>query len=51
MKPWKIDPSRIRAALASRWEVTLAGPQLPLGEGKALKLVREGGALKVAALE
>lgn len=42
---------RIRAALAGRWEVTLAGPQLPVGEGKALKLVREGGALKVAALE
>jgi hypothetical protein len=42
---------RIRAALAGRWEVTLAGPQLPLGEGKTLKLLREGGALKVAALE
>ena len=42
---------RIRAALAGRWEVTLAGPQLPVGEGKLLRLVREGGALKVAAIE
>lgn len=42
---------RIRAALAGTWELTLAGPQLPLGEGRALKLLREGGALKVAALE
>lgn len=43
--------ARIRAAREGRWEVTLAGPQLALGEGKALKLVREGGTLKVAALE
>ena len=43
--------ARIRAALPGRWEVTPAGPQLPLGEGKALKLLREGGGLKVAALE
>ena len=43
--------ARIRAAVAGRWEVTGAGPQLPLGEGKALKLLREGGALKVSALE
>jgi hypothetical protein len=43
--------ARIRTALAGRWEVTIAGPQLPLGEGKTLKLVREGEALKVAALE
>lgn len=43
--------ARIRAALPGHWELTTAGPQLPLGEGKTLKLLREGGALKVAALE
>lgn len=42
---------RIKAALPGRWEVTLAGPQLPLGDGKALKLLREGDGFKVAALE
>ena len=42
---------RIRAARAAAWDVTLAGPRLPLGEGKSLKLVREGGALKISALE
>lgn len=42
---------RIRAAVNGAWETTLAGPQLPLGDGRALKLLREGGALKVAALE
>ncbi len=47
----QIRLERIRAALPGRWEVTLAGPQLPLGEGKTLRLLREGGALKVAALE
>ncbi len=43
--------ARIRAALSGKWQVTLAGPQLPLGEGKTLKLLREGDALKVAAIE
>lgn len=43
--------ARIRAGLAGQWEVTVAGPQLPLGDGRALKLLREGSALKVAALE
>ena len=43
--------ARIRAALPGRWELTPAGPQLPLSEGKTLRLLREGGGLKVAALE
>jgi hypothetical protein len=42
---------RIRAARDSKWELTPSGPQLPLGEGKRLKLQREGAALKVVALE
>lgn len=42
---------RIRAALPGKWELTGLGPQLPLGEGRRLKLQREGGALKVVALE
>lgn len=42
---------RIRSALGGAWVSTVAGPQLPLGDGRALKLQREGGALKVAALE
>ena len=43
--------ARIRAALPGRWELTPEGPQLPLGEGKRLKLRREGDGLKVVALE
>lgn len=42
---------RIKAALPGKWLVTAAGPELPLGEGKRLQLQREGGALKVVALE
>ena len=42
---------RIRAALAGKWELTPIGPELPLGDGKRLKLQREGEALKVVALE
>ncbi len=42
---------RIRAALPGKWELTAAGPELPLGEGKRLKVLREGDGLKVAALE
>ncbi len=43
--------ARIRAAIGGAWVSTMAGPQLPLGDGRALKLQREGAALKVAALE
>jgi hypothetical protein len=42
---------RIRAALPGKWELTGDGPELVLGEGRRLKLQREGGALKVVALE
>ena len=43
--------ARIRAALGGKWELTAAGPELPLGDGKRLKLQREGEALKVVGLE
>lgn len=42
---------RARAALSGPWAVTAGGAELPLGEGKAVRLVKEGGAYKVAALE
>lgn len=51
-EPFAIERlQRIKAALPGKWEVTAAGPQLVLGEGKALKLLREGDGFKVAALE
>ena len=42
---------RIRAAQGGRWELTPVGPELSLGEGRRLRLQREGSALKVVALE
>lgn len=42
---------RIRAALPGSWELTATGPELALGAGLRLRLRREGGALKVVALE
>jgi hypothetical protein len=42
---------RARAALAGPCAVTADGADFPLGDGKAVRLVKEGGAYKVAALE
>lgn len=43
---------RARSALGqANWVVDAAGAQLPLGEGRAVRLMREGDALKVVALE
>ncbi len=42
---------RIRAALAAPLAVTAEGAELPLGEGRAVRLTREADSYKVAALE
>ncbi len=42
---------RIRANLGGRWQLTADGAALPLGEGKKVRLSREGGELHVGALE
>ena len=45
--------ARVRAALGGQvpLEVSREGAKLPLGGGRAVQLVREGGGYKVAALE
>jgi hypothetical protein len=45
--------ARVRAALGGRvsLEVSREGARLPLGGGRAVQLVREGGGYKIAALE
>lgn len=43
--------ARARAALAGEVVWTDGGAELPIAEGASVKLVREGGAFKVAALE
>ncbi|MBL8956510.1 MAG: hypothetical protein JNK82_37390, partial [Myxococcaceae bacterium] len=44
--------ARARAALqGGAWVVDAAGAQLPLGEGRAVRLEREGEAFKLVALE
>ncbi|MFT3836139.1 MAG: hypothetical protein QM723_03965 [Myxococcaceae bacterium] len=42
---------RIRASLDGKWQLTADGATLPLGEGKRVKLTREGGDLFVGAIE
>lgn len=45
--------ARVRAALGGKveLEVSREGAKLPLGNGRAVQLVREGGGYKIAALE
>ncbi len=42
---------RIRASLDGKWQLTADGATLPLGEGKRVRLTREGGDLFVGAIE
>jgi len=42
---------RMRAALDGKWQLTADGATLPLGEGKRVRLTREGGELFVGAIE
>ena len=42
---------RIKAAAQQPWQATAAGAERVLGEGKSVKLVREGDAWRVAAIE
>jgi hypothetical protein len=42
---------RVKAAAGQKWQATSEGAEQVLGEGKSVKLVREGDAWRVAALE
>ena len=56
-KDFQLEPqakdrvARVRAALGGPLEVSRDGAQLPLGGGRAVRLVREDGDYKIAALE
>lgn len=58
-KDFQLEPqakdrvARVRAALGGKAEVEVSreGARLPLGDGRAVQLVREGGGYKIAALE
>ena len=43
--------ARVRAALSGRVDLSRDGAQLPLGGGRAVRLVREGGGYTIDALE
>jgi len=61
--PWRLEQdfrleplardrlARVRAALSGRVDIFPDGAQLPLGGGRAVRLVREGGGYTIAALE
>lgn len=56
-KDFQLEPlakerlARVRAALGNPVAVSADGAQLPLGDGRAVRLVKEGGGYTIAALE
>jgi len=56
-KDFQLEPqakdrlARVKAALGGPLEVSAEGAQLPLGGGRAVRLIKEGGGYKIAALE